>query len=134
MLSLVHLRCSCVKSDRSSGSDQIIRTDGIKHTESLKSKGMKSRSKISSSPLFQRNWAFKLMVWGNSYFASALPFEPATVAARLSHLPSLFVVVLASRLAAGHVGATQPKPAQNYPPEITNWFLPSHCEIVLGRS
>lgn len=46
---------------------------------------------------------------------------------------ALFVVVLAGRLATGHVGATQPKPAQNYPPEILNWFLCSLGEIVLGR-
>lgn len=100
------------------------------------------------------------MVWDNSNFASALPFEQEDVAAHVSHLPSLwrvlsplflktkkinlaegiasrlalFVVVLASRLAAGHVGATRPKPAQNYLPEIPNWFLPSRGEIVLGRS
>lgn len=121
---------------------------------------MKSRSKRSSSPLFQINWAFKVMVWGNFYFASALPFEQAIVAAHLSHLPclwrvlsplflkmkkmnlaegiasrlALFVVVLARRLAAGHVGTTQPKPAQNGHPEIPDWFLPSCGEILLGRS
>lgn len=70
LVSLVHLWCWCVKSDRSLGSDQIIGTDGIKHTGSLKSKGIKSKSKRSSSPLFQRDWVCKGTVWGNSYFAS----------------------------------------------------------------
>jgi len=69
-----------------------------------RAEGIKRKGRRSSGPLFQRNWVCKGMIWGNTCFPAAIPFEQASVAAHPSRLPSLWRVLTSFSLEANGEG------------------------------